>query len=82
MALVLPSDLYPNHWVATVSGYSGAGAGLGTILSTLLIGWTADRYSFEPILIGASLVPLAATAIVMTMVSGSGSRLTTELQRK
>jgi ACS family hexuronate transporter-like MFS transporter len=61
--------------VATVSGYSGAGAGVGTILSTLLIGWTADRYSFEPILIGASLVPLAATVIVMTMVTPGRPRV-------
>ncbi len=68
MALTLPSDLYPNNWVASVSGYSGAGAGAGTILSTFLIGWTADRYSFEPILIAASLVPLLATALVLVLV--------------
>jgi ACS family hexuronate transporter-like MFS transporter len=73
MALVLPSDLYPNHWVATVSGYSGAGAGVGTIASTLLIGWTADRYSFEPILIGASLIPLVATVLVMALVKTPGA---------
>lgn len=68
MALTLPSDVYPNHWVATVSGLSGAGAGVGTIISTYLIGWTADRYSFEPILIAASLIPLVATVAVVTMV--------------
>ena len=70
MALTLPSDLYPNHWVATVSGLSGAGAGMGTIVSTLLIGWTADRYSFEPILIAASLIPLVATLAVLLLVRG------------
>jgi ACS family hexuronate transporter-like MFS transporter len=70
MALTLPSDIYPNHWVATVSGLSGAGAGVGTIISTYLIGWTADRYSFEPILVVASLVPLVATAAVLMMVRG------------
>ena len=72
MALTLPSDVYPNHWVATVSGMSGAGAGVGTIISTYLIGWTADRYSFEPILIAASLIPLLATVAVVTMVRPSG----------
>lgn len=70
MALTLPSDVYPNHWVATVSGLSGAGAGVGTIVSTYLIGWTADRYSFEPILIAASLVPLVATVAVLALVRG------------
>jgi ACS family hexuronate transporter-like MFS transporter len=70
MALTLPSDVYPNHWVATVSGLSGAGAGIGTIISTFLIGWTADKYSFEPVLVAASLVPLVATVALVTMVRG------------
>jgi ACS family hexuronate transporter-like MFS transporter len=72
MALTLPSDVYPNHFVATVSGLSGAGSGVGTIISTYLIGWTADRYSFEPILIAASLIPLLATVAVVTMVRPGG----------
>ena len=38
MALVLPSDLYRSESVATVSGMSGTGAGLGTIISTFLSG--------------------------------------------
>src|SRR5207302_7001520 len=33
IANVLPSDLYPSQSVATVSGFSGTGAGLGTILA-------------------------------------------------
>ncbi len=72
MALTLPSDLYPNAWVASVSGISGAGSGIGTILSTFLIGWTADRYSFEPILIGASLIPLLATAAILILIPRQG----------
>ncbi|MBI1898561.1 MAG: MFS transporter [Acidobacteria bacterium] len=68
MALALPADLYPSGSVATVSGMSGTGAGLGTILSTFLIGRVSDRYSFEPVLIAASLVPLVATALVFLLV--------------
>jgi len=68
MALVLPSDLYPSGTVATVSGMSGTGAGFGTILSTYLIGKISDRYSFEPILIAASLIPLVATVAVLLLV--------------
>ena len=68
MALSLPSDLYPSRSVATVSGMSGTGAGVGTIISTYLIGWVSDRYSFEPVLIGASFVPLVATALVFLLV--------------
>jgi sugar phosphate permease len=68
MALTLPSDLYPDAWVGSVSGISGAGSGVGTIISTILIGWTADRYAFGPVLVAASLVPLLATALVMMLV--------------
>ncbi|MCW5980776.1 MAG: MFS transporter [Bryobacteraceae bacterium] len=68
MALSLPSDLYPSRSVASVSGLSGTGAGVGTIISTYLIGWVSDRYSFEPVLIAGSMIPLVATALVFLLV--------------
>ncbi len=68
MVLNLPADIYPTHSVASVSGMSGTGAGIGTIAATYLTGVVADRYSFEPILIAASLVPLAAAAAVLLLV--------------
>jgi ACS family hexuronate transporter-like MFS transporter len=74
MALVLPSDLYPSESVATASGLSGTGAGLGTIVSTYLIGYVSDRYSFEPILIAASLVPLAGMVLVLLLIPGVPDR--------
>jgi MFS transporter, ACS family, hexuronate transporter len=68
MALVLPSDLFRSESVATVSGMSGTGAGLGTIISTYLIGYVSDRYSFEPILVAASLVPLVGMMLVLLLI--------------
>jgi ACS family hexuronate transporter-like MFS transporter len=68
MVLNLPADLYPSASVASVSGMSGTGAGIGTIAATLLIGQVADRWSFEPILVGASLIPLVATVAVLALV--------------
>jgi MFS transporter, ACS family, aldohexuronate transporter len=68
MVLNLPADIYKSESVATVSGLSGAGAGMGTIAATYLTGMVADRYSFEPILIGASLVPLFAVVAVLALV--------------
>ena len=68
MANTFPADLFPSESVATVSGMSGTGAGIGTILSTYLIGYVSDRYSFGPVLIGASLVPLLAMALVLLLV--------------
>jgi len=68
MVLVLPSDLFPSRSVGTVSGMAGTGAGLGTIVSTFLIGYVSDHYSFEPILIGASLIPLVAMVLVHVLI--------------
>ena len=68
MVLNLPADIYPTGSVASVSGMSGTGAGIGTILATYATGVVSDRYSFEPILIAASLIPLAATLAVVTLV--------------
>jgi ACS family hexuronate transporter-like MFS transporter len=68
MAIALPADLFENRAVATVAGLSGAAAGTGTLASTYLIGVIADRFSFTPILITASVVPLAAAALVVALV--------------
>lgn len=68
MALVLPSDLYRSESVATVSGMSGTGAGLGTIISTFLIGYVSDHYSFEPILITASFIPFFGMILVLILI--------------
>jgi ACS family hexuronate transporter-like MFS transporter len=68
MALALPADLFESRAVASVAGMSGAAAGAGTLLSTYAIGIVADRFSFTPILIVASLVPLVAAALVVSLV--------------
>jgi MFS transporter, ACS family, hexuronate transporter len=68
MALSLPADMFESRAVGSVAGLSGAASGAGTLLSTYLIGVVADRSSFEPILITASVVPLAAAVLVMALV--------------
>lgn len=68
MILNLPADIYPTRSVASVSGMSGTAAGIGTISATYLTGLVADRYSFEPILIGASFIPLLAMVALLMLV--------------
>jgi len=68
MVLNLPADIYPTNSVASVSGMSGTGAGIGTIAATYLTGIVADRYSFAPILVVASMVPLVAAAAVLVLI--------------
>lgn len=71
MVLVLPSDIYQSNSVATVSGISGTAAGILTILSTFLVGWIADHYSFAPILIVASIIPVIGAALVLILIKNT-----------
>ena len=68
MILNFPADLYRSNTVASVSGLSGAGAGLCTIIATQVVGYIADRYSFTPILLTASIIPLFATLAVLVLI--------------
>jgi ACS family hexuronate transporter-like MFS transporter len=68
MILNLPADIYPPTSVASVSGMSGTAAGIGTIVATFITGYVADRYSFEPLLIGGSLIPLVAMVALLMLV--------------
>ncbi|MFZ0734963.1 MAG: MFS transporter [Candidatus Sulfotelmatobacter sp.] len=74
MANVLPSDLYHSESVASVSGLSGTGAGLGTIVAFKLIGYFTDArrasgtHSFDPIVIAAGILPFVGMILVLLLV--------------
>jgi MFS transporter, ACS family, hexuronate transporter len=74
IANVLPTDLFPSHSVATVSGLSGTGAGIGTIIAFELIGHFSDArqgmatHVFDPIVIVAGLIPFLGTILVLLLV--------------
>jgi MFS transporter, ACS family, hexuronate transporter len=74
IANVLPSDLYYSESVASVSGFSGTGAGIGTIIAFKLIGYFSDTrrtsgtHSFDPIVIAAGLVPFIGMLIVLLLI--------------
>ena len=73
MILNLPADIYPSDAVASVSGLSGTGAGVGTVLATYLTGIAADRYSFRPVLFVASAIPIVAAAAVLLLVRNNSA---------
>ena len=66
--LNLPADIYPTGSVASVSGLGGTAAGAGTIAAIYLTGWVSDRYSFAPILLGASVIPLIGMVAMLLLV--------------
>jgi MFS transporter, ACS family, hexuronate transporter len=73
MILNLPADIYPPRSVGSVAGMGGTAAGLGTIGATYLTGVVADKYSFEPLLIGGSLIPLVAMAALLLLVRNNAA---------
>src|SRR6266496_5766100 len=74
IANVLPTDLYTSDSVATVSGLSGTGAGIGTIIAFELIGHFSDTrqasgtHTFDPIVIVAGLIPFLGMILVLLLV--------------
>src|SRR5207253_10452884 len=74
IANVLPADLFTSESVASVSGLSGTGAGIGTIIAFKLIGTFTDArqaaatHSFDPIVVVAGMVPFIAMILVLLLV--------------
>jgi ACS family hexuronate transporter-like MFS transporter len=74
MANVLPSDLFGDESVASVSGLGGSAAGLGTIIAFELIGHFSDArhadaiHSFDPIILVAAIVPFIGMILVLLLV--------------
>src|SRR5437763_96470 len=74
IANVLPSDLFTGGSVASVSGLSGTGAGLGTIIAFKLIGYFSDAsralpgHSFDKVVLVAGLVPFVGMILVLLLV--------------
>jgi len=74
IANVLPTDLYRSDSVASVSGLSGTGAGIGTIIAFELIGHLSDArqasgtHSFDPIVIVAGVIPFIGMMLVLLLV--------------
>lgn len=74
MANVLPSDLYQPEAVATVSGLSGAAAGIGTILGFKAVGYFSDArhasgtHAFDPIMVACGLIPCLGAVLVLWLI--------------
>jgi len=77
IANVLPSDLFLSESVASVSGLSGTGAAIGTIIVFELAGHLSDArlatgtHLFDPLMILSGLVPFAGMILVLLLVRNS-----------
>jgi ACS family hexuronate transporter-like MFS transporter len=68
MFLTLPTDVFHTRAVGSVMGLGGTGAGVGVLISTYLIGQITDRFSFQPVIIAASIIPCIATSVFVWLV--------------
>jgi ACS family hexuronate transporter-like MFS transporter len=79
IAHVLPTDLFPTHLVASVSGLGGTGSGLGTIAAFFLVGRLADAHraaathSFDSILVAGGLIPFVGMLLVLLLVRNNAA---------
>lgn len=64
----VPADIFPSTAVATVWGASGAAGSLAAAFSQPVIGWTIDRYSYEPVFVAVALMHVVSAACVMLLV--------------
>jgi MFS transporter, ACS family, hexuronate transporter len=71
MGLTLPSDLFPQDVVATVTGLSGFAAGLVGAVFTFAVGILVDRFSYGPAFLVAGLMPLFATVFLILLIRGA-----------
>jgi ACS family hexuronate transporter-like MFS transporter len=66
--------LFASESVASVSGFSGTGAGIGTIVAFKLIGYLSDSrqgmaaHSFDPIMVAAGVIPFIGMLLVLLLV--------------
>src|SRR3984893_58947 len=68
MGLTLPSDLFPQDVVATVTGLSGFAAGLAGAVFTFAVGFFVDRFSYGPAFLAAGVLTPFATACIFLLV--------------
>jgi len=77
IANVLPSDMFFPESVASVSGLSGTGAAIGTIIVFELAGHLSDArlstgtHLFDPLMILAGLIPFVGMILVLLLVGNT-----------
>ncbi|MEO6828482.1 MAG: MFS transporter [Acidobacteriaceae bacterium] len=68
MGLTLPSDLFPQEVVGSVTGLSGLAAGLVGAGFTFMVGIVVDKFSYQPAFIAAGLLPILGTVLLFLLI--------------
>ncbi|MEA2342933.1 MAG: transporter, family, hexuronate transporter, partial [Thermoanaerobaculia bacterium] len=74
------SDVFPEAAVARVTGLTGVASGLSGILFPYLTGLIVDRFSYSPIFIMASVMPMVGV-LILFLTLGNYQRVDITPQR-
>ena len=66
--IALPTDLFPGRRVATATGFSGMGGGIGGMIANLGTGYVVQRLSYRPIFAVAGLMHPLALVLVLWLI--------------
>ena len=72
----LPSDFFSENEVASVAGWGGMGAGIGSMIFIFSNGWIVDHFSYVPVFVTAGLLAPVGT-LVLFKLSGKIRRVDT-----
>ncbi|MDO8539161.1 MAG: MFS transporter [Opitutaceae bacterium] len=64
----LIADLFPQQILARISGMTGVGDGIVSMLMMLLAGMVIDRFSYTPVFIAVGLLPVLSLTALMVLV--------------
>jgi ACS family hexuronate transporter-like MFS transporter len=64
----LIADLFPQQILARISGMTGVGDGVVSMLMMLLAGVVIDRFSYTPVFIGVGILPVLSLTALMVLV--------------
>jgi MFS transporter, ACS family, hexuronate transporter len=70
--VAIPAEVFATRYVGPVSGLGGMFGGVAGILSQLLIGWMAERSSYQAVFVMFSLFPLLALLAVHLLAGELG----------
>lgn len=82
--LSLPADFYPTSVLGAIWGVASMGSGFGGMVFTLITGLVIHRWSYTPVFIGFSLLPLICLSVLFLITfpaaaaRASGKLLTIE----
>ncbi len=81
IANVLPADLYNSNAVATVSGLSVTGSGIGTVIAMKTVGYLSDArisqggHAFDPIVVACGIIPVVGMLLVLLLIRNTKATL-------